>query len=145
MLEQLNASGESQVSLTDPDARAIVTGQKTTVGDNTQAAVDAKYKLIVEQHVANAATDMGLLATAAGTAKDGLGVERIAAVTDMGYYKGEDIECTKRTASLLMSPNLSVAARSPTAASPRRVSATIRQPTPIVAPVASFSIPATAR
>jgi hypothetical protein len=92
MLEQLNASGESQVSLTDPDARAMVTGQKTTVGYNAQVAVDAKHKLIVEQHVTNAATDMGLLATTAGAAKDTLGVERIAAVADMGYYKGEDIE-----------------------------------------------------
>jgi transposase len=92
MLEQLNASGESQVSLTDPDARAMVTGQKTTVGYNAQVAVDAKHKLIVEQHVTNAATDMGLLATTAAAAKDTLGVERIAAVADMGYYKGEDIE-----------------------------------------------------
>jgi hypothetical protein len=92
MLEQLNANGESQVSLTDPDARAMVTGQKTTVGYNAQVAVDAKHKLIVEQHVNNAATDMGLLAPTAGAAKEALGVERIAAVADMGYYKGEDIE-----------------------------------------------------
>ena len=92
MLEQLNASGERQVSLTDPDARAMVTGQKTTVGYNAQVAVDAKHKLIVEQHVTNAATDMGLLAGTAGAAKETLGVERIAAVADMGYYKGEDIE-----------------------------------------------------
>ncbi len=93
MLEQLNASGESQASLTDPDARAMVTGQKTTVGYNAQVAVDAKHKPIVEQHVTNAVTDMGLLATTAGVAKDTLGVERIADVADMGYYKGEeDIE-----------------------------------------------------
>ena len=92
MLEQLNASGESQISLTDPDARAMVTGQKTTVGYNAQVAVDAKHKLIVEQHVTNAATDMGLLASTAGAAKVALDLERIDAVADMGYYKGEDIE-----------------------------------------------------
>lgn len=92
MLDELKAGGESQISLTDPDARAMVTGQKTTVGYNAQVAVDAKHKLIVEQHVTNAATDMGLLAATAGAAKDTLGVERIAAVADMGYYKGEDIE-----------------------------------------------------
>jgi hypothetical protein len=86
------ASGESQVSLTDPDARAMVTGQKTMVGYNAQVAVDAKHKLIVEQHVTNAATDMGLLAAIAGAARKTLGVERIDAVADMGYYKGEDIE-----------------------------------------------------
>ena len=92
MLDQLSASGESQVSLTDPDARAMVTGQKTTVGYNAQVAVDAKHSLIVEQHVTNAATDMGLLASTAGAARAALDVERIAAVADMGYYKGEDIE-----------------------------------------------------
>ena len=48
-------------------------------------------QLIVEQHVTNAATDMGLLATTAGAARDTLGVECIAAVADMGYHKGEDI------------------------------------------------------
>ncbi len=92
MLGQLTASGESQVSLTDPDARAMVTGQKTTVGYNAQVAVDAKHKLIVEQHVTNAATDMGLLADTARAARETLDVERIDAVADMGYYKGEDIE-----------------------------------------------------
>jgi len=92
MLEQLNARGESQISLTDPDARAMVSGQKVVVGYNAQVAVDAKHKLIVEQHVTNAATDMGLLASTAGAAREVLGVERIAAVADMGYYKGEDIE-----------------------------------------------------
>jgi len=92
MLGQLTASGESQVSLTDPDARAMVTGQKTTVGYNAQVAVDAKHKLIVEQHITNAATDMGLLADTARAARETLDVERIDAVADMGYYKGEDIE-----------------------------------------------------
>lgn len=92
MLEQLTATGESQVSLTDPDARAMVTGQKTTVGYNAQVAIDARHKLIVEQHVTNAATDMGLLASTAGAAREALDVEHIDAVADMGYYKGEDIE-----------------------------------------------------
>ncbi len=82
----------SQISLTDPDARAMVTGQKTTVGYNAQMAVDAKHKLIAWQHVTNAATDMGLLASTAGAAREALGVERIDAVANMGYYKGEDIE-----------------------------------------------------
>jgi transposase len=92
MLDQLTASGESQISLSDPDARAMVTGQKTIVGYNAQVAVDAKHKLIAWQHVTNAATDMGLLAGTARAAREALDVERIDAVADMGYYKGEDIE-----------------------------------------------------
>ena len=48
--------------------------------------------LIVEQHVTNACNDMGLLAPTASAAMEVLGVERIDAVADMGYHKGEDIE-----------------------------------------------------
>ena len=91
MLADLVASGESQISLTDPDARGMATHPKVGVGYNAQVAVDAKHKLIVEQHVTNAGSDLGLLAQTAGAAKELLGVERIDAVADMGYYKGEDI------------------------------------------------------
>jgi transposase len=141
MLGQLTASGESQVSLTDPDARAMVTGQKTTVGYNAQVAVNAKHKLIVEQQVTNAATDMGPLADAAWAARETLDVERIDAVANMGYYKGEDIEACEASGITPMSPGPSEAARLPTAAFPRSASPTIRQPTPITAPVAAFRHP----
>jgi transposase len=91
MLAELVASGESQISLTDPDARGMATHPKVGVGYNAQVAIDAKHKLIVEQHVTNAGSDLGLLAQTAGAARELLGVERINAVADMGYYKGEDI------------------------------------------------------
>jgi hypothetical protein len=92
MLVELEASGESQISLTDPDARGMATHPKVGVGYNAQVAIDAKHKLIVEQHVTNAGSDLGLLAQTAGAAKELLGVEQIDAVANMGYYKGEDIE-----------------------------------------------------
>jgi len=91
MLADLVASGESQISLTDHDARGMATHPKVGVGYNAQVAVDAKHKLIVEQHVTNAGSDLGLLAQTAGAARELLGVERIDAVADKGYYKGEDI------------------------------------------------------
>lgn len=96
MLGRLEASGESQISLTDPDARAMVVRSRTIVGYNAQVAVDAKHKLIVEQEVTNAGTDMGLLAPTAGVAKALLGVDHIDAVADRGYYKGEDIAACER-------------------------------------------------
>ena len=92
MPEELERSGESQVSLTDPDSRAMASHPKVGVGYNAQVAFDAKHKLIVEQHVTNAGSDLGLLAPTAGAAKEVLGVERIDAVADRGYYKGEDIQ-----------------------------------------------------
>jgi hypothetical protein len=59
---------------------------------NAQVAVDAKHKLIVAQEVTNTGSDLGLLAQTAGAAKEVLGVARIDAVADKGYYKGEDIQ-----------------------------------------------------
>jgi transposase/IS5 family transposase len=90
--QELERTGESQISLTDPDSRAMASYPKVGVGYNAQVAVDAKHKLIVAQEVTNAGSDLGLLAQTAGVAKEVLGVERIDAVADKGYYKGEDIQ-----------------------------------------------------
>jgi hypothetical protein len=51
MLAQLERTGEDQISLTDPDSRAMAAHTKAGVGYNIQVAVDAKNKLIVEQAV----------------------------------------------------------------------------------------------
>ncbi len=42
---ELEQSGASQVSLTDPEARAMSIGRGSTIGYNVQAAVDAKHSL----------------------------------------------------------------------------------------------------
>src|SRR5262249_49170887 len=84
------ASGESQMSLTDPDSRAMPKSPKVDVGYNVQTAVDAKHKLIVEQHVTNAVTDVDQLSTMAIAAKETLGVQHLKVVGDMGYYHGEE-------------------------------------------------------
>ena len=51
LLEGLERTGESQISLTDPDSRAMAAHTRVAVGYNAQIAVDAKHKLIVEQAV----------------------------------------------------------------------------------------------
>ena len=89
--EELERTGENQVSLTDPDSRAMATYPKVGVGYNAQVAVDAKHQLIVEQEVTNLGSDLGQLAPTAISAKEALGVETIQATADRGYYKGEDI------------------------------------------------------
>ena len=58
-LTALEKSGESQISLTDPDSRAMAAYTKVGVGYNVQIAVDAKNKMIVEQAVTNDVLDMG--------------------------------------------------------------------------------------
>jgi transposase len=64
---------------------------KVGVGYNAQVAVDSKHKLIVEQEVTNAGSDLGLLAATASAAKEVLEAEHIKVVADSGYYQGEDI------------------------------------------------------
>jgi hypothetical protein len=59
MLAQLDKNGEDQISLTDPDSRAMAAHTRVAVGYNVQVAVDAKHKLIVEQQVTNQVVDMG--------------------------------------------------------------------------------------
>src|SRR6201995_5206969 len=61
MLEQLERTGEDQISLTDPDSRAMAAHTRVAVGYNAQIAVDVKHKLIVEQQVTNQVVDMGQL------------------------------------------------------------------------------------
>ena len=81
--ETLEESGEAQLSLTDPDARAMPSSTKVGVGYNAQIAVDAKHKLIAEQQVHNKVADLGLLAETAVAARENLAVEDIDAVADV--------------------------------------------------------------
>jgi transposase len=91
-VQEITASGETQLSLTDPDSRSMPKSPKVDVGYNVQIAVDSKHKLIVEQDVTNAVTDDDQLSPMAMRAKETLGVERIRVVADMGYYHGHEIK-----------------------------------------------------
>ncbi|TNC62133.1 IS1182 family transposase [Rubellimicrobium roseum] len=90
--DELERTGEDQISLTDPDSRAMARMTKVGVGYNVQVAVDAKHKLIAEQEIHSQVVDMGLLAATATAAMETLGVGQIEAVADRGYFKIEDIE-----------------------------------------------------
>ena len=96
MLAELDRTEENQISLTDPDSRAMAGHTHVAVGYNVQIAVDAEHKLIVEQQVTNQVVDMGLLTQTAEPAKDMLGVDTIAVVADKGYFKIEDIEACEK-------------------------------------------------
>jgi transposase len=94
--EGMETSGESQVSLTDPDSRLMARDWQKVVGYNVQAAVDDKHKLIVEQDVTNAVTDDDQLSGIAIRAKETLGVDQMKVVADMGYYHGDEIKTCEK-------------------------------------------------
>jgi transposase len=91
MLKDLERTGADQISLTDPDSRAMAAHTRVAVGYNVQIAVDAKHKLIVEQEATNQVVDIGLLQATAEPARLILDVEKIDVVADKGYFKTEDI------------------------------------------------------
>jgi transposase len=88
--EQMKASEDGQISLTDPDARSMATSGRGTgiVGYNVQAAVDAKHHLIVAHEVTNVGHDRDQLAGMAKLAKAASGEEELIALADRGYYEG---------------------------------------------------------
>jgi transposase len=91
--KQMEQSGQPQVSLTDPDSRSMPAGKGhgTDVAYNVQVTVDAKHKLILDHEVTNDPTDRNHLSSMALRAKELLGVKRLQAVADMGYYDGEEV------------------------------------------------------
>jgi len=70
---KLEATGESQISLTDPDARSMMTRGSGIVGYNVQTAVDAKHHLIVEHEVTNIGSDRDQLSDMAKKARAAIG------------------------------------------------------------------------
>ncbi|MBT3072203.1 IS1182 family transposase, partial [Rhodomicrobium sp. Az07] len=78
---QLASAKDTQISLTDPDARSMQgTGKATgTVGYNVQCAVEMDHHLIVAHDVTNAVHDRHQLSSMAGQAKEALGAEAIEA------------------------------------------------------------------
>jgi transposase len=89
---ELQQSGESQISLTDPESRSMHVGHEVEVSYNVQIAVDQKHKLVVEHEVVNDVTDQGQLSNIAGKAKEMLGSETLEVVADRGYYNGQEVK-----------------------------------------------------
>lgn len=109
-LDSLMTTGQKQVSLTDPDSRAMSRGGVNVVGYNVQVVVDAKHKLLVESAATNAVNDLGQLAPMTLAAQAALAQARVdvaarapaaaarpqppaaKVVADTGYYKSQDIK-----------------------------------------------------
>jgi transposase len=91
-LKQMEESGQSQLSLTDPDSRAMPKSPKAPVAYNVQSVVDSKHHLIVAQEVTNQVTDRDQLSPMALAGKQMLAVEQVKAVADKGYSHGKELK-----------------------------------------------------
>ena len=93
LLGELEASGQNELSLSDPDSRKMKGAHgEHFIGYNVQVAVDAKHDLIVTQEVVQAANDRAQLGVMALAAKEELQVEQLQAVADKGYHEADQLE-----------------------------------------------------
>ena len=110
-LAQLDASGETQLSRTDPDARRLSKSGQSVAGYNVQIAVDDKHKLIVASAVVNDGNDSGQLYSMAKAAKEELGVKTLTALADTGYYNGNELKACEENGIVAYVPQAKRTAR----------------------------------
>ena len=88
--DQLEQSGEKQISLTDPDARLMKANEGFCVGYNPQVAVDAESHLIAGFEMTNSPTDHGHITNLSSEVKQDFEVPVLETTADKGYECPED-------------------------------------------------------
>ena len=106
MGEQVEASPDKQVSLTDPDARSMATSGTGTgvVGYNVQMAVDAEHHLIVAHEVTNIGSDRSQLTSMGHKAQEATGCDQLTVLADRGYFNGDQVLACEGTGVLPIIP-----------------------------------------
>jgi len=90
-IKELLESGETQLLLTDPEARRMHSKDGFHCCYNVQTAVDNGSHLIAEYEVTNHNTDQGLLKEVAQSTREALETDVIEVVADKGYESRKDI------------------------------------------------------
>ena len=87
------ASPDRQISLTDPDARAMASAGTGTgvVGYNLQAAVDAGSHIVVAHEIINLSHDRTSLANMGRQARAATGTDTLTVLADRGYFSGPEV------------------------------------------------------
>ena len=106
--EELGLSGETQISTTDADARALPLRMNIVeVGYNVQSIVDDKHNLILDYEVTNKG-DQNALYELAKKGKEALGLseqDSIKILADKGYATGAEIhKCHQSNMDTLIAP-----------------------------------------
>ena len=94
MGRQLTNTGESQISVSDPDSRQIMMRNNISeVAYSVQTVVDAKYKLPIDYKVTNT-NDTRAMSDMLRRTKTILGTSDFTALYDKGYHTGSEIKKT---------------------------------------------------
>ena len=91
-LEELEKEGESHLSLTDKDARMMITGEGIKFAYNAQAVVDADTGVIVGAEVVQEESDNFELVEMIDEVKENVGKVAKETVADAGYFSGEELQ-----------------------------------------------------
>jgi hypothetical protein len=104
--QQLQAAPDEQVSLTDPDARAMATGSdhRGVAGYNVQAAIDTEHHIVVANAVTNRGHDRSHLLEMAKVAQAEIGASEKIALADRGYYEGKQVRACAEAGIVPMVP-----------------------------------------
>ncbi len=91
----LEKSGDTQISLTDPDTRALPLHRNIVeIGYNVQQVVDDKHNLIVDHEVTNE-NDINALGDLAVNSCNNLGLyeeDEVMVLADKGYHNGGELQ-----------------------------------------------------
>jgi len=90
-LAELNETGATQKSLTDPESKLMLNNGKMDVCFNTQTAVDSKNHIIADFLVTDHCNDTGLLEEVAKGAKEVMKIDTIEMIADKGYRQNDDV------------------------------------------------------
>ncbi len=92
LAQQLNESGEVQISTTDPDSRHLITRNNITeIAYNVQTTVDAKHNLPIDFKVTNE-NDSKAMGNMVQRAKSILKTTEFTVLFDKGYHTGSEIK-----------------------------------------------------
>lgn len=96
MSVQLKASGETQISTSDPESRLLITRNNITeVGYNVQTSVDAKNNLLIDFKVSNE-NDSNAMGGMLRRAKTILKTNKFTGLYDKGYHTGSQFEYAEK-------------------------------------------------
>ncbi len=111
--DQLNETGQVQVSTSDPDARQMITRNNITeVAYNLQTTVDAENNIPIDYKVTNT-NDSKAMGNMLQRAKSILGQNQFTALYDKGYHTGSEFFTANQLGITTMVAIPSVAAQAP--------------------------------